>query len=62
MGEERIVVFVKKNRKELCEHLGIQLSPVQEQIIQHALQITNESHLRTLERYTYKLKQAERPN
>ncbi|EJR67250.1 MULTISPECIES: hypothetical protein [Bacillus cereus group] len=62
MGEKRIVVFIEKNKKELYEHWGIQLSEVQKQIIQHTLQITNESHLHTLERYTYKLKQAERSN
>lgn len=62
MGESRVVTLIERNRKALREGWGIQLSSVQEQIIQHVLQITNESHLRTLETYTYKLTQAERPN
>ncbi|WP_257141257.1 hypothetical protein [Bacillus toyonensis] len=62
MGEKRIVALIEKHKKERYEHRNMQLSEVQKQIIQHILQITNESHLHILERYTYKLKQAERPN
>lgn len=62
VGEKRVVACIEKTRKERCECWGIQLSKVQEQIIRHTLEITNESHLRTLEKYVDKLKQAERPN
>ena len=62
VGEKRVVACIEKTRKKRCECWGIQLSEVQEQIIRHTLKITNESHLRTLEKYADKLKQAERPH